>query len=77
LAVPTEAVTRFSRIAFISVCVLAVTGLYQSWRQVGSLSALVDTRFGQPSSDCASSQPPRPSRPHSRHGPHPRPWLCP
>ncbi|WP_329223006.1 hypothetical protein [Streptomyces microflavus] len=32
LAVPTEAVTRFSRIAFISVCVLAVTGLYQSWR---------------------------------------------
>ncbi|MFJ1985588.1 hypothetical protein ACIOGT_17965 [Streptomyces microflavus] len=54
-----------------------MTGLYQSWRQVGSLSALVDTRFGQPSSDCASSQPPRPSRPHSRHGPHPRPWLCP
>ncbi|MFF0057817.1 copper resistance CopC/CopD family protein [Streptomyces microflavus] len=45
--VPTEAVTRFSRIAFISVCVLALTGLYQSWRQVGSLSALVDTRFGQ------------------------------
>ncbi|CAO0836337.1 putative protein OS=Streptomyces microflavus OX=1919 GN=Smic_01380 PE=4 SV=1 [Streptomyces microflavus] len=32
LAVPTEAVTRFSRIAFISVCVLAVTGLYQSSR---------------------------------------------
>lgn len=77
LAVPTEAVTRFSRIAFISVCVLAVTGLYQSRRQVGSLSALVDTRFGQPSSDCASSQPPRPSRPRCRHGPRPRPWLCP
>lgn len=32
LAVPTKAVTRFSRIAFISVCVLAVTGLYQSRR---------------------------------------------
>ncbi|MEW2070403.1 copper resistance protein CopC [Streptomyces sp. NPDC007346] len=45
--VPAEAVVRFSRIAFISVCVLAVTGLYQSWRQVGSPAALVDTRFGQ------------------------------
>ncbi|MET8495926.1 copper resistance CopC/CopD family protein [Streptomyces microflavus] len=45
--VPPEAVVRFSKVAFLSVCVLAVTGLYQSWRQVGTLSALMDTRFGQ------------------------------
>ncbi|MFE4536728.1 copper resistance protein CopC [Streptomyces scopuliridis] len=41
------AVRRFSRIAFISVVVLAVTGLYQSWRQVGSWSALWGTSYGQ------------------------------
>ncbi|MEV0774587.1 copper resistance protein CopC [Streptomyces sp. NPDC050428] len=41
------AVRRFSRIAFISVVVLAMTGLYQSWRQVGSWSALTDTSYGQ------------------------------
>ncbi|GAA1151163.1 copper resistance protein CopC [Streptomyces hebeiensis] len=41
------AVRRFSRVAFISVVVLAVTGLYQSWRQVGSWSALWNTSYGQ------------------------------
>ncbi|MCX5387641.1 copper resistance CopC/CopD family protein [Streptomyces sp. NBC_00083] len=41
------AVLRFSRIAFWSVAVLAATGLYQSWRQVGTWSALVDTAYGQ------------------------------
>ncbi|WP_405676996.1 copper resistance protein CopC [Streptomyces sp. NBC_01511] len=41
------AVRRFSRIAFASVVVLAATGLYQSWRQVGSWSALTDTSYGQ------------------------------
>ncbi|MCI3226061.1 copper resistance CopC/CopD family protein, partial [Streptomyces sp. NP-1717] len=41
------AVRRFSRIAFTSVVVLAVTGLYQAWRQVGSWSALTDTSYGQ------------------------------
>ncbi|MGB8946673.1 MAG: copper resistance protein CopC, partial [Streptomyces sp.] len=30
------AVRRFSRVAFCSVVALAATGLYQSWRQVGS-----------------------------------------
>lgn len=45
-AVPTQAVARFSRVAFVSVCVLVTTGIYQSWRQVGSLPALTDTRFG-------------------------------
>ncbi|MFF9688040.1 copper resistance protein CopC [Streptomyces sp. NPDC014623] len=41
------AVRRFSRLAFGSVVVLAGTGLYQSWRQVGSWSALTGTRYGQ------------------------------
>ncbi|TXS55915.1 copper resistance protein CopC [Streptomyces sp. t39] len=41
------AVQRFSRVAFASVVVLAATGIYQSWRQVGSWSALTGTRYGQ------------------------------
>ncbi|MEV7280865.1 copper resistance protein CopC [Streptomyces sp. NPDC093111] len=45
-ALPADAVARFSRVAFVSVCALVATGLYQSWRQVGSLPALTDTRFG-------------------------------
>ncbi len=42
-----NAVQRFSRVAFGSVVVLALTGLYQSWRQVGSWSALTGTSYGQ------------------------------
>jgi copper transport protein len=42
-----SAVRRFSRVAFGSVVVLAATGLYQSWRQLGSWSALTGTRYGQ------------------------------
>ncbi|MGR8009613.1 copper resistance CopC/CopD family protein [Streptomyces hypolithicus] len=41
------AVANFSRVAFASVAVLAATGLYQSWRQVGSWSALTGTAYGQ------------------------------
>jgi copper transport protein len=41
------AVRKFSRVAFGSVLVLAATGLYQSWRQVGSWSALTGTSYGQ------------------------------
>ncbi|MGW4994815.1 copper resistance CopC/CopD family protein [Streptomyces mirabilis] len=41
------AVRRFSRLAFGSVTVLAATGIYQSWRQVGSWSALTGTWYGQ------------------------------
>ncbi|MEU4026660.1 copper resistance CopC/CopD family protein [Streptomyces anulatus] len=41
------AVRRFSAVAFASVVVLAATGIYQSWRQVGSWSALTGTRYGQ------------------------------
>ncbi|MGW4836993.1 copper resistance CopC/CopD family protein [Streptomyces globisporus] len=41
------AVRRFSTVAFSSVVVLAATGIYQSWRQVGSWTALTGTRYGQ------------------------------
>ncbi|MFE5791695.1 copper resistance CopC/CopD family protein [Streptomyces sp. NPDC056503] len=46
-SVERAAVERFSRVAFASVAVLVATGLYQSWRQVGSWSALTGTRYGQ------------------------------
>ncbi|GGU27167.1 copper resistance CopC/CopD family protein [Streptomyces lavendofoliae] len=42
-----SAVRRFSRVAFGSVVVLAATGIYQSWRQVGSWSALTGTAYGR------------------------------
>ncbi|WP_371616781.1 copper resistance protein CopC [Streptomyces sp. NBC_00454] len=41
------AIRRFSTVAFVSVLVLAATGTYQSWRQVGSWSALTGTSYGQ------------------------------
>ncbi|MFD5617507.1 copper resistance CopC/CopD family protein [Streptomyces yangpuensis] len=41
------AVRRFSRVAFVSVVVLALTGVYQAWRQTGSWSALTGTEYGQ------------------------------
>ncbi|MFI5756134.1 copper resistance protein CopC [Streptomyces sp. NPDC051569] len=46
-SIESVALRRFSRTAFISVVVLAATGLYQSWRQVGSWSALGETSYGQ------------------------------
>ncbi|EST37526.1 hypothetical protein N566_12540 [Streptomycetaceae bacterium MP113-05] len=46
-AIPRTAVHRFSRLAPASVAVLAVTGSYQSWRQVGSWSALTGTDYGR------------------------------
>lgn len=42
-----EAVRRFSKVAFFSVVVLAITGVYQSWRQLGSWSALTGTDYGR------------------------------
>ncbi|MGW7659949.1 copper resistance CopC/CopD family protein [Streptomyces sp. NPDC054756] len=41
------AVRRFSRLAFGSVLTLVATGIYQSWRQLGSWSAFTGTRYGQ------------------------------
>ncbi|WP_225824174.1 copper resistance protein CopC [Streptomyces naphthomycinicus] len=45
--VEAAAVRRFSRVAFGSVLALVATGVYQSWRQLGSWSAFTDTRYGQ------------------------------
>ncbi|CAM5506288.1 transport integral membrane protein [Streptomyces avidinii] len=42
-----EAIRRFSTVAFVSVITLAATGAYQSWRQVGSWSALTGTDYGR------------------------------
>ncbi|MEU0408038.1 copper resistance protein CopC [Streptomyces griseorubiginosus] len=41
------AVRRFSQVAFGSVVTLVATGVYQSWRQLGSWSAFTETRYGQ------------------------------
>ncbi|SFL64990.1 copper resistance CopC/CopD family protein [Streptomyces pini] len=46
-AVGGDAVRRFSRTALGSVAVLAATGLYQSWRQVGGWEALTSTSYGR------------------------------
>ncbi|MFJ7967898.1 copper resistance CopC/CopD family protein [Streptomyces sp. NPDC096324] len=45
--VPPAVVTRFSRLALASVAVLAVTGVYQSWRGLGSWDALTSTEYGR------------------------------
>ncbi|MGW4382097.1 copper resistance CopC/CopD family protein [Kitasatospora sp. NPDC004531] len=44
---PVAAVERFSKLAFWLVAVLAATGVYQSWRGLGSWGALVDTAYGR------------------------------
>ncbi|NGO43812.1 copper resistance CopC/CopD family protein [Streptomyces ureilyticus] len=46
MVIPAAAVARFSRLAFTAVAVLVVTGVYQSWRQLGSLDALTTTEYG-------------------------------
>ncbi|WP_103500500.1 MULTISPECIES: copper resistance protein CopC [unclassified Streptomyces] len=46
-SVSRRAVRRFSTLAMSSVTVLAVTGVYQSWRQVGSWDVLFSTSYGQ------------------------------
>ncbi|MFF7467644.1 copper resistance protein CopC [Streptomyces sp. NPDC008092] len=45
--IPSAVVTRFSRLAFTAVAVLVATGVYQSWRQVGSWQALSTTEYGR------------------------------
>ncbi|KJS54314.1 ABC transporter [Streptomyces rubellomurinus subsp. indigoferus] len=42
-----EVVDRFSKIAFGAVAVLVVTGVYQSWRGLGSWGALTGTDYGR------------------------------
>ncbi|MET8165136.1 copper resistance CopC family protein [Streptomyces sp. NPDC005329] len=46
-SVPSRVVGRFSQLAGLSVTVLVVTGVYQSWRGLGSVSALTDTTYGR------------------------------
>ncbi|WP_420713069.1 copper resistance protein CopC [Streptomyces sp. MMG1121] len=46
-ALPLSVPARFSRLALASVTVLAVTGVYQSWRGLGSWQALTDTAYGR------------------------------
>ncbi|MGQ4382269.1 copper resistance CopC/CopD family protein [Streptomyces sp. SAS_270] len=43
---PATALPRFSRLAFTSVTVLTLTGIYQSWRGLGSWHALTSTSYG-------------------------------
>jgi copper transport protein len=45
--VPAPTVARFSRLAFVCVAVLVVTGVYQSWRGLGSWTALTGTTYGR------------------------------
>ncbi|GAA2809334.1 copper resistance protein CopC [Kitasatospora paracochleata] len=44
---PVAGVERFSKLALAAVTALTVTGVYQSWRGLGSWSALVDTEYGR------------------------------
>lgn len=46
-AMPADVVARFSRLAFACVSVLVVTGVYQSWRGLGSWTAFTDTSYGK------------------------------
>ncbi|MER7776898.1 copper resistance protein CopC [Streptomyces sp. NPDC096191] len=43
----TATVARFSRVALVSVTVLVATGVYQSWRGLGSWQALTGTTYGR------------------------------
>ncbi|MFD8883916.1 copper resistance CopC/CopD family protein [Streptomyces erythrochromogenes] len=45
--VPASAIGRFSTVAFTAIAVLVGTGMYQSWRQVGSWEALSTTSYGR------------------------------
>ncbi|MFD4134547.1 copper resistance CopC/CopD family protein [Streptomyces goshikiensis] len=45
--IPASAIGRFSALAFGAVAVLVGTGVYQSWRQVGSWEALSTTSYGK------------------------------
>jgi copper transport protein len=46
-AIYATAIPRFSTLAIASVIVLAVTGFYASWLQIGNLAALLETSYGK------------------------------
>lgn len=43
----TTVVRRFSPAAFVAVAVILATGVFQGWRQSGSVDALTDTTYGR------------------------------
>ncbi|MFD7445896.1 copper resistance D family protein [Streptomyces sp. NPDC059909] len=45
--VPAMAVSCFSRLAFLAITALVGTGIYQSWRQLGSWEALSSASYGR------------------------------
>ncbi|MFD0304730.1 copper resistance CopC/CopD family protein [Streptomyces sp. NPDC127119] len=47
IPLPAASVHRFSRLAFASVTVLVLTGVYQSWRGLGSFDAVFGTSYGR------------------------------
>lgn len=46
-AVYAVAIPRFSTLAIASVLILALTGFYASWLEIGNLPALLDTSYGR------------------------------
>ena len=42
-----EVVPRYSKLALGAICVIIVSGAFQAWRQLGSLSNLRDTDYGK------------------------------
>jgi copper transport protein len=42
-----EVVPKYSRLALAAICVIVVSGAFQAWRQLGSLSNLRDTDYGK------------------------------
>src|SRR4029453_15139599 len=40
-------VPAYSRLALAAICVIVVSGAFQAWRQLGSLSNLRDTDYGK------------------------------
>jgi copper transport protein len=42
-----EVVPRFSKLALGAICVIVVSGAFQAWRQLGSLSNFRDTDYGK------------------------------
>lgn len=42
-----DVISRFSTVAIAGVVVLSITGFYSSWLQVGNLTALQETSYGQ------------------------------
>ena len=42
-----EVVPKYSRVALAAICVIIVSGAFQAWRQLGSLSNLRDTDYGK------------------------------